>query len=441
MRFINKFLSSGHSFTKEESLLRFRVSLLNILMLVAAFFTLMNSLASLTGAVDFGSIFETVTLLYVVISLLVIYSLRLKRSFYPYVANFFIITSLLLFYSVLLTRPEDEFRLIAFFLASFISYVLMGKKYGLIMSLLIMGSIFVINNTYSLKLSEFALSTFFTFFLIFTAFLYFFLNKVEQDSLAFKTLNNALRDNILKEKQQRLDQEQILLRQCRMASMGEMLDSIAHQWRQPLMHVNAILLNMQQAIDTQKSDKEYFTGKINELDTLTQHMSQTIEDFRLLSKTDQKLSEVNVESAIEDTLFLMKNQLFDIEVSTFLDEVNILNGNKTELIQVFIIVLANAVEALNSHNIEDKKITIKIVNGNKNVSIFINDNADGIANNELTKIFDPYYTTKEQFGGTGLGLYIANIITTKMNGSILASNTTEGACFQITLQKINAINA
>ncbi len=174
MHFLNNFLTSGHHFSKDESLQLFRFSFLNILMMFSSFSTLLNSLASIFGALDFGPVFEKSTLFYVVTSLFIIYLLRKNKAFYPYVVNFFIATSLILFYFVLLTRQEDEFRLVAFFLALFISYVLLGKKYGVFIYFLITGSIIYINANFNLELSDFALSTFFTFFTIFSVFLYFF---------------------------------------------------------------------------------------------------------------------------------------------------------------------------------------------------------------------------------------------------------------------------
>ena len=108
---------------------------------------------------------------------------------------------------------------------------------------------------FDLGFSKYTQSTFFASFLIFTSFPYFFLEKIEKDALEFKLLNNKLKDKVIQETLQREQQEQMLLQQCRMASMGEMLDSIAHQWRQPLMHINAILLNMDNALETKKKMK------------------------------------------------------------------------------------------------------------------------------------------------------------------------------------------
>ncbi len=437
MKCLNNFLSSGHYFSKDESLPLFRFSFLNVLMVFASFFTLMNSLVSMSGVVDFGPVFEKGTLFYVIVSVFVIYALRKNKAYYPYVVNFFIATSLSLFYFVLLTRPEDEFRLVAFFLALFISYVLLGKKYGVLIYFLIIGSIIFIDINYALSLSDFALSTFFSFFTIFSIFLFFFLRKVEMDVLEFQVLNLELKESVLKETKQRIEQEQMLLRQCRMADMGVMLDSIAHQWRQPLMHINSILLNMDEAVKSEKYDSQILVKEVEEIGSLTEHMSRTIEDFRHLFKPEQNSEVFELGSVVKDVLVLLKNQFFDIDLNVKNPEEITIDGNKTELMQVLIIILSNSVEALKLQKIDNKKIDITLQQLGNEVSILIEDNAGGINSNHLEKIFDPYFTSKKQSGGTGLGLYIAKIIITqKMDGVLSVVNTSSGAIFSITLTKV-----
>ena len=403
-------------------------------MLLASVLTFSNFIASTLGIINFGEVFEIATLVYVVISVFVMALLRKDKAYYSLVVYFFIISSLVLFYFVLFTHKEDEFRLIAFFLAIFITYVLLGKKYGLALSLIIIISIFIISKRYDLELSPFALSTFFTFFIIFTLFLYFFLRKVERDSVEFRLLSNKLKENINEEIKQREQQEQMLLRQCRMANMGEMMDSIAHQWRQPLMHINSILMNMENALATKNDDSNYLENKVDEVASLTTHMSQTIEDFRGLFKVDNELTHFKLESVINDVLSLMKNTLKDIDVSYYEKEEFFIDGNRSELLQVIIILLGNAVEVLNIRSVKNKIINIDVSTSNDTLNISVEDNAGGVNQKNLGTIFDPYFTTKEQSGGTGLGLYIAKIIIEKkMAGELLVSNTPLGAKFTIQL--------
>jgi len=436
MDLLDNFLSSGHLFSKDKNLQKFRFSFLNIVMLIATLLVLINFLASLFGAINFGKLFEVAMVVYTFASILAFYLLRIDRKYYYPVVIYFIATSFALFYFVLLTRQEDEFRLVAFFLGVFITYVLLGKKYGLLTAVLILFSIVLISNKFDLEISTFAYSTFYSFFIIFTAFLYFFLRKVEWDAIEFQLLNTKLKENIEGEQQQRKEQEQMLLRQCRMANMGEMLDSIAHQWRQPLMHINSILLNMDNALETKEKDGKYLEDKIDEVATLTSHMSQTIEDFRGLFKNEKEFTEFTLNKVLSDVLALMKNILNNVAIENNADSDLSVMGYRSEFMQVIIILIANAVEALNNRHIKNKKILIRTSNDGNEAIITIEDNAGGINAGDINSIFDPYFTTKEQKGGTGLGLYIAKIIVEqKMGGKISVKNKESGAEFTIVINK------
>jgi C4-dicarboxylate-specific signal transduction histidine kinase len=344
------------------------------------------------------------------------------------------LSSLFLFYYVLLTHPEDELRLITFFLASLITYVLLGKTYGLILSLVIMISIFIIISSKDLKLSTAALSTFFSFFTIFTGSLYAFINKVEKDEVEFEKLNKQLANSVVEEKHQRAEQEQMLLRQYRMAHMGEMLDAIAHQWRQPLMHINSIIMNIDYALEKKANKDNYLAEKVNEVALLTAHMSQTINDFRNLFNQENEQTQFKLVSVVNNVLELMKNRFIDVKVNNKSSKDVTICGYQSELTQVIIILLSNAIEVLNSRQIKNKKITLDTKTNDEQVIITIEDNAGGVKLNKINTIFSPYVTSKKQDGGTGLGLYIAKIIIeNKMKGKLTVINTLQGAKFTIVL--------
>ena len=441
--FFSSLLTSGHSFSENDNLQRFRFSLLNSLLLIAALFTLINYFASIFKLVPFAPLYEKTLLFYSFSCVFAFFLLRKNKGIYFITVNIIVISSLILFYMALFVVQHDEFRLIWFFLVVFASFVLLGKRYGTILTFILLLSIIIINRNIDLGFTELAQFTFINSFIIFSAFSYFFLEKIEKDSLEFKSLNNKLKNKIKDEVRQRKEQEQMLLRQSRMANMGEMLDSIAHQWRQPLMHINSILMNMDNSLNsnnTKKQSKDYLDSKIDEVAMLTAHMSQTIEDFRGLFKVEKEQTHFTLESAINDVLTLMKNSFNNIEVFYKVHDETLISAYRSELVQVIIILLSNAVEVLNKRHTQNKLIIIESMTQKDLVIFSIEDNAGGIIPENFETIFDPYFTTKEQSGGTGLGLYLAKIIVEqKMLGEITASNTASGAKFKVVLSNYSKV--
>ena len=435
-KLLDNFLTSGYEFHGNDNLQKFRFSMLNSLLFIAALFSLVNYVASLLEFIVLTPIYAKSVLIFAFICLFLMYLLRIKKTLYPLAVIIILLSSLSLFFFALVTAIQDEFRLIWFFLTLFAGFILMGKKYGIALMILIFLGVFYVEKTSGIGLSRLAIFTYINSFIIFAAFAYFFLQKIERDSVEFKLLNEKLISKVTQEVEQRKEQEQLLLRQCRMANMGEMLDSIAHQWRQPLMHINSILMNMDNALESKDNKKNYMENKIDEVASLTTHMSQTIEDFRNLFKAENEKTNFTLESVINDVLALMKNSFNNIEVKLNIGDDSNMSGYRSELIQVIIILLSNAVEALEKATAKNKYIEISVETSNSNAVLSIEDNGGGIALENKMNIFDPYFTTKEQSGGTGLGLYIAKIIVeNKMRGKIQACNTGLGARFTIILSK------
>jgi signal transduction histidine kinase len=270
-------------------------------------------------------------------------------------------------------------------------------------------------------MSIYAFVTFIVSLSVFTLFIYYFVTKVRYDARHFE-------QRVQKEVEKRHSQEQLLLRQYRMQNMGEMIDAIAHQWRQPLMQSNMILLNIEEELD----NKPYVEEKMQELIVLNTHMSQTIDDFRHLLHDSQEKITFNIAKSIDEVRMLMQHQLKEIDVVCQCNESDEIVGYKNELMQIFIILLSNAVEALKNNNIQEKKIKISTSLNESDVTIKIEDNAGGIEENVIDKIFDPYFSTKKNSGGTGLGLYIAKLITEEtMHGNLSVTQGTQGAKFTI----------
>ncbi len=254
-------------------------------------------------------------------------------------------------------------------------------------------------------------------------------------------INNTI-DNlefkIQEEISKRLEQEQILIQQSKLASMGEMIGNIAHQWRQPLAQISAIHMNMKVTYDFDKFTKEYIENKLKEANKLTSYMSQTISDFQNFFKPQGEKEIFSIEKACKDAYFILESSLkfYGIEVVFSVIEDATINGYRNEYSQVMLNLLSNAKDILIERKVKNPRIDIEIKNGSNYAIVKIKDNAGGIPEDIIDKIFEPYFTTRHQTQGTGIGLYMSkNIIERNMHGYINVTNVEDGALFTVKVDK------
>ncbi|WP_165790383.1 sensor histidine kinase [Arcobacter caeni] len=257
-----------------------------------------------------------------------------------------------------------------------------------------------------------------------------------------KIVINNMIDNlefkIQEEINKRLEQEQILIQQSKLASMGEMIGNIAHQWRQPLAQISAIHMNMKVTYDFDKFTKEYMESKIKEANKLTAYMSQTISDFQNFFKPQGEKEVFSIEKACRDAYFILESSLkaHGIKVIFHITQDVTINGYKTEYSQVILNLLSNAKDILIERQIKNPKIELEIKDGNHFALVKIKDNAGGVDTSIIDKIFEPYFTTRHQTQGTGIGLYMSkNIIERNMHGYINVVNVEDGALFTVKVDK------
>ncbi len=235
-----------------------------------------------------------------------------------------------------------------------------------------------------------------------------------------------------------------LLEAERLASMGEMIGNIAHQWRQPLSVISTAATGMKLKKEYGLLDDEEFNKMCNSIDKNTQYLSKTIEDFTKFIKGDRKKSIFRIKNTIESLSHLINATVEANNINLVVDiQSGIeINGYENELIQCFINIFNNAKDILNENNIKEKFVFINTRVKDKELIIKIKDNGDGIPENILSKIFEPYFTTKHQSQGTGLGLHMSyTLIVEGMHGTIRAINKEynyedklyKGAEFTITL--------
>jgi signal transduction histidine kinase len=247
-----------------------------------------------------------------------------------------------------------------------------------------------------------------------------------------KKLHSMIEKELVKNKKQQL----LMLHQNRLAQMGEMINMIAHQWRQPLNHLSLINQTIYYQYKNNKLDEQKVENFKRKSDITINQMSSTIDDFRNFFSSEKIKKVFLVNDVINHVLDIISPMLKDknIEVSFKSSGKYYSYGFPNELGQSVLNIVYNAKDALNEKEIKSKFIQINLLEKSEKIIISIEDNAGGISEDIINNIFDPYFSTKTSKNGTGLGLYIAKIIVEEhMGGELLVSNKNEGAYFEIYL--------
>ncbi len=229
----------------------------------------------------------------------------------------------------------------------------------------------------------------------------------------------------------------LLLHQSRLAAMGEMIGNIAHQWRQPINALNLILANILSAHEHEELTDGLLREKVASGENIIQKMSATIDDFRTFFQPDKRHSHFDVAEVVQDAIDLM-------EAGLKFNHINLIfkrptepihtDGFANELSQVLLLLITNAKDAIVARNIADGCIDIQIHRHDLDIRITVSDNGGGIDAGILTHIFEPYFTTKSDGQGTGIGLYMAKVIMERhLSGGIRAQNDGGGARFTLFL--------
>jgi len=223
----------------------------------------------------------------------------------------------------------------------------------------------------------------------------------------------------------------LMMSQNRLASMGEMIGNISHQWRQPLAQVGSILINLELHSDKDKLTKEKLTQKIKEANEQLSFMSSTIDDFKNFFVPNTSSKEFSAQEVIFRAQKLLSASLerYVIHVNVDIQDNFVRFGRPNEIVQVLINIMNNAKEAFLTHDIKERNIEISAFLDNGIPVITLQNNADPIDDAILEKIFDPYFTTKES--SSGLGLYMSKMIIEKNGANIRVENVSDGVIFTI----------
>lgn len=250
--------------------------------------------------------------------------------------------------------------------------------------------------------------------------------KVEAKTKELVELNNSLEKRVVQEVKNNRKKDIIMFQQARLASLGEMLNNIAHQWRQPLGSITMIVQSFQTKMLLGKLTDEFINEKVNDALFLAENMSNTLDDFKNFFSPDKTKKIFNIKECIEHSFELSKYALEkeSIKYNIRVKKDILINSYYNELSHVFLNLINNSKDALCS-NVNKNARIIKVIVKQYKDDVIINfiDNGGGIPKDIAPKIFEPYYTTKYKSAGTGIGLYMSKqIIEKHMYGSIYQKN-------------------
>ena len=251
--------------------------------------------------------------------------------------------------------------------------------------------------------------------------------------------NKELEKRIKEEVTKNREKDKLMFQQAKLASLGEMLGNISHQWRQPLMEINSLFLPIEGKISLDMPlDKEEILETISKLNHITKYMSNTIDDFKNFFATDKEKIKFQLLEQINSTINIISGGLKNnnIKLDIIIQKNPELTGYKNDYSQVLINIINNAKDVLVQRKIENPYIKISIFEENANIITTVEDNAGGIKVDPIEKIFEPFFTY-EKIGGSGIGLFMSKLIIEKnMNGKLLVENSSKGAFFKIIIPKI-----
>jgi signal transduction histidine kinase len=433
---LSNLLTSGFSFTPEEEYLKTQYRYLNIIILFS-FFALFVSFFTLYHL-------EGITLVIVnaftfALTFVAFGVLRTKKSNYRLGATLYLIAPSVITLASLLV-DKNLFALTTIPLIPMIAVMFfLGVRVGASLGLFYFGVLI-----YLVQIREGfgyeALVGTFSAMVVLVIFFSFYEQMQQQRRRVLEDFNDLLNQRVKEEIEKNHRKEEELIRKSRMAQLGEMFSIIAHQWKQPLNIISTEISAQEMAYMLENHTDEAQRKTHQSILKQIEFMSDTMTDFRHFFNPNKAKSEVNLIEVIDMSLNLLKGSLDEcgVEVVKEIALPTPVLTYKNELIQVLLNLIKNAKEEFAKE--QDRKIiTIRGFEDEQNATIEVIDNAGGIPNEILPKIFDQYFTTKDEASGTGLGLDLCyTIITNHCNGHIEVSNENEGAKFIITLPKGDA---
>jgi signal transduction histidine kinase len=261
--------------------------------------------------------------------------------------------------------------------------------------------------------------------------------KVDEQTSELIAFNEKLKEKIDEAVEKIRIQDMTMIKQSRHAAMGEMIGNIAHQWKQPLNALGIIVQDIKDANNYGELDKAYIDTSVKRAMEQVYDMDRTINDFKNFFSPEKQRKPFSLKQAIAYAQRMIESNLRKQNIMLIVEgEDREVMGYQNELVQVFINIFNNARDVFEEKEMnENAQIRVRIKEVSGQVVLEIEDNAGGIPEDVMGKIFDPYFSTKPEEKGTGIGLYMSKMIMEEsMQGRLEAANTSNGACFTLTLE-------
>lgn len=263
-------------------------------------------------------------------------------------------------------------------------------------------------------------------------------HQVKEKTAELIELNESLEQKVKNKIEKLTQQDRLITAQSRQAVMGEMISMIAHQWRQPLSTITLQIADYQfkQLMLKDKKVRE-IDKTLDEISNTIIYLSETIDDFQTYFQPDKELSKIEIHELIQRAVDFSLPRIQDshIEITIAQKDEIVVQTYMNEIIQVLLNLINNAIDSLTEADKKEPKIIINIEDKTDKLLISVKDNANGISDENVSKIFEPYFSTKGK-NGTGLGLYMSQMIVQKQfNGNISVKTSPKGSTFTVEISK------
>ncbi len=458
------FLNSGHSFAMSDALLKYRYSFLNLLL---SLFLFLGAILALLNLERGTLALADVAILFFLFSFVSLLVLRIPGTL-PLVSQ---LVNLVVFAYIVFTvaHLRKESSLFWCFFFPLVVFSLSSPRLALFWILLFVGAIVVAIGTlfpaHALE-RDFLVRFFITFFLI-SSVLYLLSSTIEVSQRVLSSQNRQLNDlnvrleqRVAEETEKGREKERILFQQSRLAFMGEMLNAIAHQWRQPLNVLGLLIQELEELEEAGALDKEVVSRLVGESMEKINHLSGTIDDFRNFFRQDRQKRAFDLYQAVVDACRLLQKQMegngIQLRIQCWCENRKcspagvaereercpegtfLVQGFPNEFKQALLNLLANAQDSILSCRSRMEtlpglvQVTLKSSAEAEEILLEVEDNGEGIPPENLDRIFEPYFSTRGE-SGTGIGLYMTRSLLLNIDATIHARRSETGAKFEIRL--------